>query len=123
VAEEKTQEQGETQRRKYSRVKAHVVVNVQKFDGFREKISSDKGTIRNLSEGGLLLQVSKPLEIDSHIIVNFSLPGSDEKMDFIAKVVRIEKLPNGQYEAGIMFLRMIMGEFERLKQYVFEEER
>lgn len=108
------------QRRRYSRVRSHVLVSIQKRDANLEKFFIDKGTIRNISAGGLLLHVNELIELDAHIIVSFSLPGADERLDFVAKVLRVEELTDGTYEIGVMFVREMIGDFEKLHQYVFD---
>ena len=114
-----TEQKGE--RREYRRIDTRVSVTVQKYDSEEAEFSDEKGKSKNLSAGGLLLHHDKPLEVPSYIIASFTLPDEEEKLDFLAKVVRIEELPDGSYEAGIMFMRMILGEFDGLDKYITEQ--
>ena len=106
------------ERRKYRRVKTRVQVDIHKHTPEDNDILTKRGTTRNVSAGGLLVHYDKVLEIPSYIIASFSLPGSQERLDFVAKVMRIEELMDGSYEIGISFMRMILGEFEKLGEYV-----
>ena len=109
------------ERRQYRRVNAEVHVSVQKHDTEMRDISTEEGKSRNLSAGGILLHHENPLEVPSYIIVSFSLPDSSEKLDFIGKVVRIEEIPQGGYEIGIMFMKMILGEFNAIQKFISEK--
>lgn len=106
------------ERRQYRRVDTRVSVTIQKYDVNERDFNDEKGKSKNLSAGGLLLHHDRPLEVPSYIIVSFALPEEQDRRDFLAKVVRIEELPDGTYEAGIMFMRMILGEFEDVERYI-----
>lgn len=56
-----------------------------------------EGTLRNISESGLCLQTAEPLPKDAVVFVDLELPGSEEKVRAIGKVVWSK--PNG--EAGV----------------------
>ncbi len=115
MAEEKKE------RRQYRRIDARVSVTVQKYDPDGGDFMDEEGNSKNISAGGLLLHHDKPLEVPSYIIASFNLPDEKEKSDFLAKVVRIEELPDGTYEAGVMFMRMILGEFEEIEKFISKE--
>jgi hypothetical protein len=107
-----------SERRQYRRVDTSVVVTLQKYDSEEGYFTDEEGKSKNLSSGGLLLHHDRPLEVPSYIIASFTLPDEDEKLDFLAKVIRIEELPDGSYEAGVMFMRMILGEFTDIDKYI-----
>lgn len=109
------------ERRRYRRVDARVQVSIQKHMTDEDNFSSEDAVMRNLSAGGLLVHHDRPVEIPSYIIVSFSLPDSQERLDFVAKVIRIEELLDGTYELGIMFMRMIMGGFEEIEKFISAE--
>jgi c-di-GMP-binding flagellar brake protein YcgR len=109
------------ERREYRRIDTRVSVTIQKYNPDEGDFSDEKGKSKNLSAGGLLLHHDKPLEVPSYIIASFTLPDEEEKHDFLAKVVRVEELSDGTYEAGIMFMRMILGEFSNLDKYVLKQ--
>jgi c-di-GMP-binding flagellar brake protein YcgR len=109
------------ERRQYRRIDTRVSVTVQKYDADERDFNDEEGKSKNLSAGGLLLHHDRPLEVPSYIIVSFSLPEEEDRRDFLAKVVRIEELPDGTYEAGIMFMRMILGEFEGVERYISKQ--
>lgn len=109
------------ERRRFRRIDTRVQVDMQKYDHDNDDFYTGGGVTKNLSAGGLLLHHEKPVEVPSYVIASFSTPGSQDKLDFVGKVVRIEELADGTYEIGIMFMRMILGEFEHLEQYVAKE--
>jgi c-di-GMP-binding flagellar brake protein YcgR len=111
-------DQNGIERRQYRRVDARVRVSIQKYDEREKGLSSEHGTSRNVSAGGLLLHHDKPVEVPSYIIAAFSLPDSGEELNFVGKVVRVEELLSGGYEIGVMFMRMILGDFEEVEKYV-----
>ena len=106
------------ERRKYRRVDAMVKVEVQKYDINMEDIVSEESVTRNMSLGGLLILNDRPLEVPSYIIVSFNLPGTTGRLDFLGKVLRIEELREDLYEVGVTFMRMILGEFTKLKGFI-----
>jgi len=108
-------------RRKYSRVDTSVKVRIQKYNKEDKTFITDAGMSKNVSAGGLLLAYDKLLQLGSFVMVSFTLPGStDEELDFVGKIVRVELMPDGIYEYGIMFMRKTPGEYEKLHQYVFD---
>ncbi len=112
--------QKQVQRRKYSRVKTSVKVRIQKYNAEDKTFSTDAGTSKNVSAGGLLIHHHEPLKLGRYVMVSFSLPGSDEELDFVAKVVRVEELIDKGYDIGVMFMRKAPGEYEKLHMYVFD---
>ena len=109
------------ERRKYRRVNTRVQVSVQKYNAEIDDFYTDESISKNLSAGGILLHNDKPVDIPSFIIASFIIPDSEDKLDFVGKAVRIEELPDNTYEIGVMFMRMILGEFDKLEQYVAKE--
>ena len=61
------------------------------------------------------------MEVPSYIIASFDVPGAEEKLDFVGKVVRVEEMVDGSYEVGVMFMRMILGDFDQLGKYISDE--
>lgn len=113
--------QKENERRKYRRVKTQVKVAIQKYDRNSKDVSDEEGTTKNMSIGGLLVQHDKPLDVPSYVIVSFGVPGVQEKLDFVGKVIRIEELSTGGYEVGIMFMRVIFGDIKEFSRFVMTE--
>ena len=109
------------ERRRYRRVGTQVHVSIRKYEPDQQGFSTDEGTSKNLSVGGLLLHHDKPVEVPSYIMISFLLPGSEEKLDFVGKVTRIEELMDGTYEIGVMFMHMILGDFGKLMKYISSE--
>jgi diguanylate cyclase (GGDEF)-like protein len=72
------------------------------------------GTVKNISEGGLLVEIAEPVPVGSRVQVSFSL-GSSDAYSFPSTVVRIEERePGGEagagrrsrrFEAGLRFQR------------------
>lgn len=109
------------ERRQYRRIDANVEVEIQNYSPDMKDFTSDGAVSRNLSQGGMLVHYDKPVEVPSYIIASFTLPVSEEKLNFVGKVVRIEELIDGTYEIGVMFMRMIIGDFDHLARYISDE--
>ncbi len=110
--------EAERERREYRRVSTRIKVDILKYDEDFKDVLYEEGTSKNVSLGGLLVLHDKSLEVPSYVIASFRLPGSDERLDFLGKAVRIEDLGDGTYEVGVMFMRMILGEFKKLNRYI-----
>jgi len=106
------------ERRRHRRIDAMVMVEIQKYDANAGDIVCEKSVSRNMSLGGLLMLHREPLEVPSYVIVSFTLPGMTGGLDFLGKVLRIEEIGENLYEVGVMFMRMILGEFSKLRGYI-----
>ncbi|HXI03230.1 MAG TPA: diguanylate cyclase [Candidatus Saccharimonadales bacterium] len=66
------------------------------------------GRVRNISEGGLLIELPEPVPVGSELQVSFSL-GHDNAYSFPSTVVRVEEFESEgkrrRYGAGLRFLR------------------
>jgi len=106
------------ERRKYKRVKADVKVTIQKYKNADDFFTSEEGVGKNISAGGLLVNCKTPADVPSYVIAMFQLPGSGNKLEVVARVVRVEELTDNTYDLGLMFMRTLFGEFEELEKYI-----
>ncbi len=110
------------ERRKFKRLDKRVKIEVSVYDHSKGKTVPRSAESRNVSAGGILIALDRPLEISSYILVRFTLPGETEQHDFVGKVVRVEEVEILRvYEIGVAFVDIVVGDMEKIDLYVTEE--
>jgi c-di-GMP-binding flagellar brake protein YcgR len=113
---------GGLEKRKYNRLDTRVKVEIATYDPGKGKTVPQSAETRNVSAGGLLVTLERPLEVSSYVLARFTLPGETEQLDFIARIVRVEEVEAlRRYDIGIEFIDIVVGEMERIDKYVTEE--
>lgn len=80
-----------------------------------EAIHQGMGRTLNLSEKGILLETSRP--IDQGCIVVLTLGLADETLDIKAKATHFRELENGRFGTGLTFLDITETSLATLKQF------
>ena len=104
--------------RQYKRVRENVTVKIDllqehSFPGFIET-----GKVENISASGALIRYHKPLEVGKTISVSFLSPRSFDLFSTKARVARVHKNPDNQYELGVSFFNMNEEDQKRLNYYL-----
>ncbi len=108
------------ERRKYRRVRAEVEVGLEHYEQEPMMLTTTGSDSKNVSLGGLLVVIEKPVPVKSLVVAQFSLPGETEKMEVVARVVRCEK-GEGGYHVGLEFLDSKPEETGVIEKYVESE--
>lgn len=109
-------------KRQHTRLDTQVKVEVTVHDPEQGQTVLQSAQSRNVSTGGLLVTVDRPLEMSEFVIVHFTLPGRGEPLDFIAKVMRVSEAEDpGKFDIGLQFVDVIIGDFEKVKKYILGE--
>lgn len=109
------------EKRKFNRLDTRVKVEVSLYDTDEGKTVQQSAQSRNVSAGGLLITMDRPLGISTFVMIRFTLPGETRQHDFIAKVVRVEEVePQNKYDNGLEFVDLITGEMQEIDKYVSE---
>jgi c-di-GMP-binding flagellar brake protein YcgR len=110
------------EKRRYMRLDARVKIELSLYDPAKGKTTPKSAESRNVSAGGLLVTIDRPLEISSYVLARFTLPGETEQQDFIARVVRVEEIEAlRRYDIGLEFVDIVIGDMERIDKYVLGE--
>ncbi len=89
---------GEVERRRSDRVELIVRVDYKTVDELFSEFA------RNINEGGLFVETDTPPEVGSSVALQFQIPGSDEPIRVMGRVVRArENDPNEVPGMGIEF--------------------
>jgi len=113
---------GGTDKRKYKRLDTRVKVEVSLYDPGKGKTVPRSAESRNVSAGGLLVTIERPLEVSSYVLVRFTLPGETEQHDFIARAVRVEEIEAlRRYDIGLEFVDIVVGDMEKIDEYIADE--
>ena len=113
---------GGLEKRKYMRLDTQVGVELSLYDPAKGKTVPHTAESLNISAGGLLVTVERPLEISSYVLARFTLPGETEQQDFIARVVRVEEIEAlRRYDIGLEFVDIVIGDLEKIDKYVTSE--
>ena len=75
----------------------------------------------NISLGGVFLETTVPMPIDSTVHMKFSLPHVDRQLSVTGKVVRIQKHPNLLPGIGIEFIHLSYEDKKIIEGYVVDE--
>lgn len=74
---------------------------------------------RNISVGGLFMETTIPLDVNSFVFLKFKLPGSEKPITTQARVVRISKLTDENIEGiGCEFERVSYDEKRLIEEFV-----
>ena len=113
---------GGLEKRRYLRLDTRVKVELALYDQSKGKTVPQSAESRNVSAGGLLVMVERPLDVSSYVLAKFTLPGETEQQDFIARVVRVEEVEAlRKYDIGLEFVDIVIGDMEKIDKYVSTE--
>ena len=88
--------------RKFVRIKSKFNVWYQTID--EEDISFGKPSSKDISAGGILLEMEEPPEsVGTLLMIKFDIPDYDKKIQAKGRVVRTKKLESGSFDVGIQF--------------------
>lgn len=73
----------ELERRKTERTRLVVRVEYSTVDEFFSEFS------RDINQGGIFIETTRPLSLGSEVMMRFNLPGGDQTIETIGHVVRI----------------------------------
>lgn len=107
------------EKRRFRRLDTRVKIEVSLYDTGECKTVQQNAQSRNVSAGGLLVTMDRPLEISTFVLIRFTMPGETQQHDFIAKVVRVEEVESQhKYDNGLEFVDIVAGEMEEIDKYV-----
>ena len=91
-------ETGEVERRRSNRIELIVRVDYKTVDELFSEFA------RNINEGGLFVETDQPPEVGSSVALQFQIPGSDDPIQVMGRVVRLtEGGPGEEPGMGIEF--------------------
>ena len=109
-------------RRKYRRLHTEVKVEISYTDPKTDVTSLITEPIsQDMSAGGLLIRYSKPLALDSDVVVKFILPSEKRYVMTFAKVLRVDVVEEGKlYDIGLCFINTREQDIRRIDKYIEE---
>ncbi|HNW39418.1 MAG TPA: ATPase, T2SS/T4P/T4SS family [Candidatus Omnitrophota bacterium] len=122
--QEANPEPGTLSRRVYRRLDKQVNVSYKVFEVENELIKrkdavEEATASKNISAGGLLFVAKDKLIIGSILELKIQLPNSDELIECLARVVRVEELiEQREYDVAVCFLDLTGAERIRLDKFV-----
>ena len=105
-----------TDKRKYPRVETRNVVSYVCLDKKGTEIGEGMGETLNISQGGILLKSSYPIE--SEFILLMSIDLENNIMEVKGKVAHSKKNKSGKYETGIRFLGAHDENIKTIKSFI-----
>jgi hypothetical protein len=105
-----------TDKREYPRVETRNVVSYVCLDKKGSEIGEGMGETLNISQGGILLKSSSPIE--SEFILLMSIDFENNIMEIKGKVAHSKKDKSGKYETGISFLGTRDENIQIIKKFV-----
>lgn len=104
------------ERRKYIRLEYPFLVKYKPHVG--PVPENNLSMTKNISTGGVLFEVKERLNMSEVLDLIIDIPSSDKLIEAAGKVVRIEKLDNMRYEAGVKFIEIAKNDIEWLEKHV-----
>ncbi|MDD5067362.1 MAG: PilZ domain-containing protein [bacterium] len=99
------------EKRKFIRIDSQFIVWYQTID--EDELSFGRPQSKNISAGGILLELDESLKAGTCISLKFKLPNMDREVLAQGRVVRQQRLGSGKIDTGIEFTT-ISGEDEDL---------
>lgn len=104
------------ERRRYVRVHAQLIMNIEIFDG---SLSEVRSLSKNVSQGGLLFEFDRKFNLGTILGLELRVPEVGKRIFCYVKVVRVEEVVEEKlYDIGVSFLKIEDKDFESLGQYV-----
>ncbi len=104
------------EKRAYTRVVSVNLVTYRHFDDSGDIDESSMGRTRNISEGGILLEVYKHYPLFSILELQIAL--CEEVINPRGRVVRLQELEGGLVEMGIKFIEISPRDSSLISDYV-----
>lgn len=98
-------------------------LNLVSFTSFNQKGNLDTHSYSktlNLSEGGMLLEMRKPPDLDS--LINLSLGIGENIIQVQGKIVRREKVDGSKFAVGVSFLNINEHDRKILQKYLEQKD-
>lgn len=111
------------QRRRAVRVPVHLIALASVGD--QAEVAEVGAVTEDLSAGGALLRVARPLETGTPLTVRIMCGGATGPLDLEGRVVRCDRTPGDQrpWRIGLAFVEPAPADEERLVRFVFERQR
>jgi type II secretory ATPase GspE/PulE/Tfp pilus assembly ATPase PilB-like protein len=116
-------EPGVPSKRVYRRLDKQVIVRYKVFEIEnelikRKDVAEEVSSTKNISAGGLLFLASDKLVVGSILELKIQLPNSEELIECLARVVRVEELEERkEYDIAVCFLDLTSAERIRLDKF------
>lgn len=96
-------------------VRIAVVLTVEKGKGIDVETL---GRATNLSEGGMGLEASRPLEVETDLRLRFTLPGDHQRIEAGGRVRWVDRRDRETYAMGVEFVSVAEAFRTRLNNYL-----
>lgn len=87
----------------------------------------DKGTVADISGGGMRFLANSGLEVGTFICCSYTLPikGGEKQYDLAGRILRSEEIEGkpGVFENRVQYINIDVDDREEIIKYIFEEER
>jgi len=107
-------------KRHYTRLDFFNEIVVREVRSGQDKRREFTATAKNLSEGGILIEHGRPLEIGSETLLEITLD-AETRLNIIGTVVRLEAFGADRYEIGLSFLKLSTDTKNHLANYIIKQ--
>jgi diguanylate cyclase (GGDEF)-like protein len=107
-------------KRQYLRLDFYNEVFVREVHSAQDNLSEFTTKAKNLSEGGILIENGRALEIGSEALLDITLD-AETKLNVIGTVVRVEAFGADRYEIGLSFLKLSKDTKSLLANYLVRQ--
>ena len=107
-------------KRHYLRLDFHSAVVVREVRSGQDNRRKFTAKAKNLSEGGILIENRRPLEIGAEALLDITLE-KETRLNVIGTVVRVEAFGADRYEIGLSFLKLSKDTKSLLANYLVRQ--
>ncbi|MBN1897286.1 MAG: PilZ domain-containing protein [Spirochaetes bacterium] len=107
-------EEQHAEKRKYIRLPGDFPVWYQTIQ--EDDISFGKPPSKNISAGGICLQMEEGEPVGTRIHLKFNIPGYEKKIEAKGKVVWMKRVETGKFELGIEFYEINQEDMDAINQ-------
>ena len=92
------------EKRQFLRIKSDFCIWYQTID--EDDVSFGRPQTKNISAGGILLEMEEGERVGATIMMKFQLPGYENEINAKGKIVRVTRIEAQRFEIGIEFIEI-----------------
>lgn len=108
-----------TEKRRFPRLEAKYLISFEYFDEDNTQDIEGMGVSQNLSLGGILIEIDKPVRMGATLFLEIAL--KDYLIKATGRIAHVKKIRENNYDIGITFIQISPDDHKVLQEYYSEK--